>query len=81
MIWLDSATDPSINAQNPGPLRLENLAAITQVADIPLNTFDIGHVFTGSCPDGDGMVGTANLVPFAPLIKHRAVPVFSLQIW
>ena len=49
LIFLDPATEPYVNTTDVSSLINQNTNVITQTAKVPGTSFDVGHVFTGSC--------------------------------
>jgi subtilisin-like proprotein convertase family protein len=71
LIYLNPGTDP-FNSANQGLLLLEQIAGHLNGA-IGLNSYDIGHIFTGGCTDVGGVAGGG----VCTLNKGRAVTCFS----
>lgn len=56
LIWLDPDTDPFFNANQGGALLSQTTPAFAS-RGVPLQAFDLGHLFTASCTDVGGVVG------------------------
>jgi subtilisin-like proprotein convertase family protein len=71
LIHLNPGTDP-FNSANQGLVLLNQIAGYLNGA-IGLNSYDIGHIFTGGCTDVGGVAGGG----VCTLNKGRAVTCFS----
>ncbi len=63
IIWLDPNEEPYENIDFGSGLLGQNTSAITSSGGIPLNQFDVGHVFTGGCSDVGGVVNGRACTP------------------
>lgn len=63
LIFLDSGTDPFTNSNMGGALLGQVENAIVNFGGVPLNTFDLGHCFTGGCTDVGGVVSGRACTP------------------
>ncbi len=63
IIWLDPADEPYENVDEGRGLLGQNTSAIASHGGIPLNQFDVGHVFTGRCNDVGGVVNGRACTP------------------
>lgn len=62
LIFLDPATDPYNNSNEGGALLGQVRPAIVG-AGIPVESFDLGHIFTGGCTDVGGVVSGQACTP------------------
>jgi subtilisin-like proprotein convertase family protein len=74
LIYLDPATEPYANIDDVLSLLEQNTNIITQVAKVSGASFDVGHVFTGSCVGST--VGVARLKSACTTEKAKGVTCF-----
>jgi hypothetical protein len=63
IVWLDPDEEPYENIDVGSGLLGQNTSAIASAGGIPLNQFDVGHVFTGRCVDVGGVVNGRACTP------------------
>lgn len=73
LIHLNPGTDPFMTANNGGSLLGQNQNYLNNA--IGLNSYDIGHIFTGGCTDVGGVVSGSVCTPG----KGRGVTCFSFS--
>lgn len=63
LIYLLPNSDPYVQANNGGALLGQIQGVITNLNNIPLSSFDLGHLFTAGCSDVGGVVSGAACSP------------------
>ncbi len=74
LIYLNPATDPFINYDVAGLLLDENELLFDARLQIPLSTYEIGHLFTAGCSDAGGIASLGSACSGA---RARGVSCFS----